>query len=62
MSVSPMAEKHNFFLLDDKILCDADCADMSRYSDILNSQGAIRISFARWVYLPIDKHNPRIRE
>ena len=50
-------------LLVDKILYDADCADMSPYGDILNSLGPIRISFSRWVYLSIDKHNnPRTRE
>ena len=63
ISASPMGEKQNFFHLDDKILYDADCADMSRYGYIPNSQGPIRISFVRWVYLSIDKHNnPRTRE
>ena len=28
-----ISEKQNFFLLDDKILHDADCADMSRYDN-----------------------------
>ena len=51
ISVSPMAEKQNIFFPDDKILCDADCEDMSGSGDILNSLGPIRISFARWVYL-----------
>ena len=53
-SVSPMAEKQNIFLPDDEILCDADCVDMSRAGDILNSLWPIRISFARWVYLSKD--------
>ena len=33
ISAGLMAEKQNFFLLDDKILHDADCADMSRYDN-----------------------------
>ena len=33
ISASLMAEKQNFFLLDEKILHDADCADMSRYDN-----------------------------
>ena len=33
-----------------KSLCNADCADMSRYGDTLNSLGPIRIRFACWVY------------
>ena len=51
ISVRTIAEKITFFFPDDKILCDADCADMSRYGDILNSLGPIRISFAHWVYI-----------
>ena len=36
---------------------------ISRYGDILNSLGPLRISFARWAYLSTDKHNnPRTRE
>ena len=54
ISVSPIEEKQNIFFPDDKILCDADCVDMSRSGDILNSLGPIRISFARWVYLSKD--------
>ena len=53
ISVSLMAEKQNFFLPD----------YISRYGDILNSLGPLRISFARWAYLFTDKHNnPRTRE
>ena len=33
ISAGLMAEKQNFFLLDDKILHDADCTDMSRYDN-----------------------------
>ena len=51
ISVRTIAEKITFFFPDDKILCDADCADMSRYGDTLNSLGPIGISFARWVYI-----------
>ena len=54
ISASLMAEKQNFFLLDDKILHDADCADICRAMIIPNSQGPIRISFVRLVYLSID--------
>ena len=62
ISVSTIAKKYSSLLVD-KILYDADCADMSPYGDILNSLGPIRISFSRWVYLSIDKHNnPRTRE
>ena len=50
ISVSTIVEKQNFFLSDDKILYDADCADASHCGDILNSLAPIRISFARWVY------------
>ena len=60
---STIAQKQNFFIPDDKILYDADFADTSHYGDVLNSLGPIRISFARWVYLSIHKHNnPRTRE
>ena len=36
ISVSTIAEKQIFFLPDDKILYDADCADTSHYGDVLN--------------------------
>ena len=51
ITVRTIAEKEIFYFPDDKILCDADCADMWRYGDILNSLGPIRITFSRWVYI-----------
>ena len=63
ISASLMAEKQNFFLLDDKIFFTMPTARICRAMIIPNSQGPIRISFVRWVYLSIDKHNnPRTRE
>ena len=51
LSEKKISENEIFYFPDDKILCDADCADMWRYGDILNSLGPIRISFSRWVYI-----------